>query len=167
MLKSQIKPTGGATSSDGKSLSPSRQGLNLMNVFLEWVQSGRHLAKIHKSTNLKQANGSVTINSGVENTGESARGANSESPGLKLKVENYTETPSMVASNVGGSIRSRSGRELPKAPTVPVSPQTKKQQLMATKGTANHKMVNQTIELVRRKNRELSSLNDGSSKNQQ
>ena len=98
-----------------------------MSIFLEWVQSGRHKAKLQRKSYKKYADGSVTINSGVENTGESARGANSESPGLKLKVENYAELlPSMVASNVGGSIRSRSGRELPKAPTVPVSPQSKK-----------------------------------------
>ena len=138
-----MKPTGGATSSDGKSLSPPRQGLNLMTVFLDWVQSGRHKAKLQRLANMKQANGSLTINSAVENTGESARGANSESPDMKLKVENYPEfLPSGVASNAGGSIRSRSGRELPKAPTVPVSPRTKKQQLMATKGTADQRMVN-------------------------
>ena len=86
----------------------------MMNIFLEWAQSGRHKIKMQRSTNRKQqANGgSVTINSVVENTdGGSARGTNSESPGLKLKVENHTEfLPSMVTSNVGGSIRSRSGR---------------------------------------------------------
>ena len=114
-----------------------------MTVFLDWVQSGRHKAKLQRLADMKQANGSVTINSVVENTGESARGANSESPGMKLKVENYPEfLPSGVASKAGGSIRSRSGRELPKAPTVPVSPRTKKQQLMAIKGTSDQKMVN-------------------------